>query len=162
MTDSGSSGDSNSELGFEVRESSIGGTGPFALQPFRKESRVHTFELGRVVTRKDPPRLEDDERPEHRTLVDGRFHVVHSPECYLNHSCDRNAYMRFTDAGLELLARRDISEGEELTIDYLIDNSGGGSWPCECGAARYRGMTCTSFFELPPEIQREYLPLLAL
>ena len=46
-------------------------------------------------------------------------------------------------------------------IDYLINNPGGDSWPCHCGAARCRGKTGVSFFTLPHEIQREYLPLLA-
>ncbi len=58
-------------------------------------------------------------------------------------------------------ARRTIAVGEEITVDYLINNPGGDSWPCSCGVARCRGVTGTSFFELPSEIQNEYYPLLA-
>ncbi len=56
-----------------------------------------------------------------------------------------------------------------LTIRFLsgmhaernIDNAGGDTWRCRCGAPRCRGVTGTSFFELPLSFQREYLPLLA-
>ena len=59
------------------------------------------------------------------------------------------------------MTRREVSAGSELTTDYLINNQGGDSWPCRCGAARCRGETGESFFSLPDEFQREYLPLLA-
>ena len=57
--------------------------------------------------------------------------------------------------------RPENEAGDELTLDYLINNSGGDSWPCHCGAVRCRGETARSFFHLPLEIQLEYLPLLA-
>ena len=59
------------------------------------------------------------------------------------------------------MARRSIDPGEELTLDYLINNEGGDSWACLCGAARCRGRTGVSFFDLPPMFRREYAPLLA-
>ena len=66
------------------------------------------------------------------------------------------------------LARREAPEAIEgfaasrgLAIDYLINNQGGDSWPCRCGADRCRGETGKSFFSLPDEFQRGYLPLLA-
>lgn len=45
--------------------------------------------------------------------------------------------------------------------DRYYNHSGGDSWACNCGAARCRGTTGYSFLTLPPEIQHEYLPLLA-
>ena len=65
------------------------------------------------------------------------------------------------DTSTRACVRRRISAGEEITVDYLINNPGGDSWPCQCGAARCRGMTGTSFFDLPVRFQREYFPLLA-
>jgi hypothetical protein len=56
------------------------------------------------------------------------------------------------------VTRRELVTGTELTIDYLINNQGGDSWPCRCGADRCRGETGKSFFSLPDEFQREYLP----
>ena len=59
------------------------------------------------------------------------------------------------------VARRDIQPGDEITCDYNVNITGGTAWPCHCGAARCRGTTVGDFFLLPPEIQREYRPLLA-
>jgi hypothetical protein len=63
--------------------------------------------------------------------------------------------------GAWLVARRDLAPGDEITCDYNINIAGGTSWPCHCGAARCRGETTGDFFSLPPDIQREYRPLLA-
>ncbi len=37
--------------------------------------------------------------------------------CYLNHSCDPNAIRK----GVDVYARRDIREGDEVTIDYRFN-----------------------------------------
>jgi hypothetical protein len=80
----------------------------------------------------------------------------------MNHSCDPNAYYDHSDETNTITrARRDIEAAEEITVDYLINNPGGDSWPCQCGSARCRGETGISFFHLPIGIQQEYLSLLA-
>ncbi len=79
----------------------------------------------------------------------------------MNHSCDPNAYYEFVESTQVAKARRRIDPGEEITVDYLINNAGGDSWRCHCGSARCRGFTGSSFFDLPTSFQREYLPLLA-
>jgi hypothetical protein len=145
----------------EVRESSIGGLGVFTTQALRPGELIREFELGREVTREKPLRLENGELPEHCPLIDGRFFLVGAPDRYFNHSCDPNVYKRFAGGRIEVVARRSIAAGDELTLDYLINNSGGDCWPCHCGAVRCRGETARSFFHLPLEIQLEYLPLLA-
>ncbi len=144
-----------------VRESAIDGLGVFALEPIRGGQVVRRFEIEREVTPDAPLRPERGERPEHCPCVDGRFLLVASPDRYLNHSCDPNAWLRFGEGGIHVVARRGVAAGEELTVDYLINNAGGDSWRCHCGAARCRGETGISFFTLPPDVQREYLPLLA-
>ena len=58
------------------------------------------------------------------------------------------------------MALRDVRPGEEITCDYIIDCHGGEVWQCNCGSARCRRTVVSSFFELPPEWQAEYLPLL--
>ena len=53
-----------------------------------------------------------------------------------NHSCDPNAEFR----GLDIVARRDIAAGEELTLDYaMIMNEQSEPFRCTCGAASCRG-----------------------
>ena len=144
-----------------VRPSHVGERGVFTLEHLQAHQIVCEFRLGREVTAESPLRPEFDERPEHCPLIDGHFYLVPPPERYLNHSCDPNVFLRFGTERIEVVARREVSADSELAIDYLINNQGGDSWPCRCGATRCRGETGQSFFSLPETIQREYLPLLA-
>jgi hypothetical protein len=143
-----------------VGESPAGGLGVFVLEPVAEGECIRTFEIEREVTADSPVRPEDGEHPDHCVFTAGRLWLVAKPERYVNHSCDPNAYLRVEGNVTEIVARRDIAAGCELTFDYLINNAGGNSWPCSCGAERCRGETGISFFTLPEEIQREYLPLL--
>jgi hypothetical protein len=43
---------------------------------------------------------------------------------------------------------------------YIINCHGGIVWRCRCGSERCRGVIPSSFFDLPTEVQMEYLPLL--
>lgn len=145
----------------EVRESPIGGRGVFTLVRQRGGRAISEFRVEREVTPDAPLRPEHDERPEHCPVIDGRTLLVASPERDVNHSCDPNSYLRYGSTGVDIVARRDIDRDGELTFDYLINNAGGNRWSCGCGVSRCRGETGKSFFTLPEEIQREYLPLLA-
>ena len=150
----------DSEAEVEVRESKIGGLGVFTLEPLAAGQAVREFGIEREVTADTPLRPELGELPEHCPLIDRRFFLVGVPDRYYNHSCDPNVYLRFGEQ-IDVVARREIVAGSELTLDYLINNEGGYSWPCHCGATRCRGSTERSFFALPELFQREYLPLLA-
>lgn len=150
-------------MGFEVviRPSPVGGLGLFCLASIPAGVVIREFILGREVTKAAPLRPEAGELPDHCPLIDGHFYLVEAPDRHFNHSCDPNCYKRFSDGRIDVIARRAIAADEELTIDYLINNSGGDSWPCRCGAARCRGATGSSFFALPLHFQLEYRPLLA-
>ena len=149
----------NAREGVRVGSSGIGGRGVFAARAFAAGERVRDVRIAREVTESEP--LGPDEDPQHAFLSDGRYLLVGAPDRYLNHSCDPNAYLRYVGDRIELVARRAIAAGAEITLDYLINNSGGDTWPCHCGAPRCRGRTAKSFFHLPDEVQREYRPLLA-
>jgi hypothetical protein len=144
-----------------VRESLVGGLGVFTLEALVAGQFVREFRLEREITADNPLRPEQGELPEHCPLINGRFCLVASPDRYLNHSCDPNAYLRFGSDSIDVVALRDVEPDSELTIDYLINNPGGDSWQCHCGAARCRGETGKSFFTLPESFQREYFRLLA-
>ena len=145
----------------EVRASPVGGLGIFARVALAAGERVREFVLGREVTAEAPLRPEHGELPEYCPLIDGRFYLVGFPDRHFNHSCDPNCYKRFGPERIDVMTRRAIEAGEELCFDYLINNPGGDSWPCSCGAERCRGMTGHGFFTLPEPIQREYRSLLA-
>jgi SET domain-containing protein len=145
--------------GVEVRESEGRGLGVFATRPFAGGERIRIVKIDREVTEDDP--LSPDDNPDHAFLSDGKFLLVGEPDRYLNHCCDPNAYVWYRGTDIDLMARRAIEAGEEITVDYLINNGGGHSWECTCGSPRCRGETAASFFDLPFDIQCEYYPLLA-
>ena len=143
----------------EVRASEERGLGVFALRPFIAGERIRVVNIEREVTDEQP--LGPHDNPDHAFLSDGKLLLVGEHDRYLNHSCDPNAWVRYHGETIELVARRAIGAGEELTVDYLINNAGGDRWECRCDVARCRRGSAISFFELPFDIQREYFPLLA-
>jgi len=56
----------------------------------------------------------------------------------INHSCDPNAWFE----GLNVTARRDIPQGEEICVDYAVlyaYDDQGPSFTCKCGSSICRG-----------------------
>jgi hypothetical protein len=147
--------------GVEARESPIEGLGVFATRDFKSGERISVVNVVREITDAAPLRPEAGERLEHCARPDGKLLLYGPPDRHLNHSCNPNAWERHSEDRIEIVARRPIARGDEVRVDYLINNSGGDSWPCNCGTPRCRGLTGFSFFTLPVELQREYLPLLA-
>ena len=73
---------------------------------------------------------------------------------FLNHSCEPVAGMK----GLTLIALRDIKEGDEITIDYSIQE-GDHLWEmkCDCKSNNCR-CTVRSVQFLPEKTFKKYLP----
>ena len=132
---------------YEIRGDSIAGYGIHAIRPlaqgeilFRGEERAH-----RIVTRRH---VEATWSPADRTLF-AQYAYPLSDEVFAlwdsdpmawapqNHSCDANT----TFDGLNVVARRPIAAGEELTVDYAeLLGEDGESFSCRCGAPSCRGM----------------------
>jgi hypothetical protein len=144
-----------------VSNSPIHGKGLFAAIRFRKGDRILQFDDSRAVTDEHPLRFEEGESPTCLgNLQGGKVIAMQAPECYLNHSCDPNSYAHSQGNWRYLIALRDIPAGEEITIDYAINNSTGYIGECNCGSQRCRGTLLGDFFQLPRELQVAYLPLL--
>ena len=148
------------ETDTEVRASAKEGLGLFARRTFTPIEFIHRVRFEREITKDSPLRTELGERFDHCAYPDGKVMLVAHPYRHLNHSCDPNAYYQYEGEIPIARARRFIAAGDEITVDYLINNPGGDRWPCRCGAARCRGQTGTSFFDLPRSFQEEYAPLL--
>ena len=144
-----------------VKPSSIEGLGLFACRPFEAGERVHRIKVVREVTAEAPLREELGERFDHCDYPDGKIVLIGLPSRHLNHSCDPNSYLRYEADGCYVVARRGIASGEEVTVDYNINISGGSAWPCHCGSGRCLGTVVGDFFLLPSTRQEEYRPLLA-
>lgn len=145
----------------EARPSPIEGLGLFALRAFRAGDRIRRINVVREITPEAPLREELGERADHCDYPDGKMVLLGHPDRCINHSCDPNAYVLYEADGCYFVARRDVGGSDEITCDYNVNIIGGTAWPCHCGAARCRGTVAGDFFLLPPEIQREYRPLLA-
>lgn len=145
----------------EVRPSPIEGLGLFARRSFIAGERIRKINVVREITPEVPLRPEHGERSDHCDYPDGKIVLIGFPDRHVNHSCDPNAWLRYTADGCELMARRAISSGAEITCDYEMNLTGGSSWPCHCGSARCRGRLAGDFFLLPIAILREYRPYLA-
>lgn len=145
-----------------VRDSRIEGLGIFAIRPLNEGEVIAPVPVLREVTQEAPIREELGERRDHCSYPDGKVLLVGFPVRHVNHSCDPNAWERFGEGtSSALVARRAIAAGEEITIDYAINTSGGDRWPCRCGARRCRGTVEGEFFNLSADLQREYRPFLA-
>jgi hypothetical protein len=112
----------------EVRESSIFGEGCFAAEPVAKGTIVCCFTLGaKVITEEeylDACRAEVLPLMRTGTRYAGKYFTVgneHEPYTFINHSFEPNLLCH---CGV-VLARRAISAGEEMTLDYryLIDET---------------------------------------
>jgi len=145
----------------EVRDSPIHGRGVFAVSEIPAGDLIREYNLIREITASSPLDPEQGEFVEHCTYLADRVFLVGPPDRFFNHSCDPSAYKRFQKSVIEIVARRDIAAGSEITHDYLINTHSGSTWSCRCGSVRCRGTMPASFFELPRATQLEYLPYLA-
>jgi SET domain-containing protein len=118
-----------------VRISPIAGKGIFTTKPIRRGETVWRLDM-------DEPRLTYDELrqlPEYeRSLAfqfEDRYIICHEGSEYMNHSCDPNTWWA---SDTELVARRDVAAGKELTYDYVsadVSPPWTAAWRCHCGAA---------------------------
>lgn len=141
-----------------VDDSPIEGTGVFAAVEFAAGDPILAIDDSCVVTNEEPLRDDEDER--YCDYPDGEVVLMQPPERYINHGCDPNAYVRSIGDTRYVLARRDVTVGEEITYDYRINGHGETTWECHCGSDRCSGTVHADFFELPRRRQLEYLPLL--
>jgi len=141
--------------GHELRSAAGGrGDGVFATPSFRAGETV----IVGIIER----RLEKNHS--HATQV-GRSEYVElaglGPK--VNHSCDPNCGIRINDSGApDLVARRFIARGEEVTFDYAMRNYSIEHFPsrCRCGSRICRGAV-TGWKDLPDERKRAYHGLVA-
>ncbi len=144
-----------SHAGYELSVSGDGrGEGVFATHRFRVGETVLVGEIER--------RLPGNHS--HATQLGLCEYVqVRGLGSKVNHSCDPNCGVRINDFGApDLVARRDIEPGEEITFDYAMRNYSIEHFPsrCRCGMATCRE-TVTGWKDLSPERKAAYRGLMA-
>ena len=151
----------NTDHPVTVRPSGIEGRGVFAARRFDTGDVILRIAHNSIVdSPEDIPESWRDLWHWIDNLPNGRLLLMDEPERYINASCDPTAYTRFTGDTCEVVARRPLHPGDEITTDYMITTHNEPAWPCRCGAPRCRIQNPTSFFELPDAFLREYEPLL--
>ena len=119
----------------EVRPSSIEGNGMFARQPIQ-EGEIVVIIGGTVMTEEEFQAYVQTVTRYNAVQIGEGMHLVDLPTSPggMNHSCDANLWMRDE---VTVVARRDISAGEELTQDYAFYTTNP-EWimkPCRCGSS---------------------------
>lgn len=144
-----------------VAESKIHGLGLFAMRDFAEGEIILPIDDSRSVDDDHPLRPELGEYSYHCDyLANGKTILMRPPERHINSCCDPNTYVKTINGIRHVVARKPIKVGEEITYDYIIDCHGGIVWQCNCGSSRCRSTIVSSFFELPLDLQLEYLPFL--
>jgi hypothetical protein len=70
------------------------------------------------------------------SVIDGQNILFKAPARFVNHSCNPNARGRDRHD----IAIRVIEAGEEITVDYLVEQVPGLNLECKCGASNCRGL----------------------
>lgn len=135
------------------------GKAVYAGQPFQKGQPIVLFR-GPIVHRDLLPA--SLQKAQDRFLQIDKTYFMGpsgSVDDLINHSCDPNTGLQFTEQGPLLMALRPIAIGDELTWDYsttIMDH--GWSMVCQCGAHNCRGII-GEFQAIPKPVQRAYAEL---
>ncbi|MAF34370.1 hypothetical protein CMO91_00830 [Candidatus Woesearchaeota archaeon] len=157
------------ELRVAIRETKGKGKGVYA---------IHNISAGQTILTNDVRKLkkyslkEVAQNPKLAKISDhcdyvgrGKYVFDFSPESFVNHCCEPNAYIEFSTIGrTKLIATRDIKRGEEITKDYAlsaIDQIRGAyqnmhywKMQCRCMSKKCRKTIHGDFFRMPLHFQK--------
>ena len=137
---------------FELRRSSIQGTGAFAVRDIPKDRRLIEYTGERITSQEASARYDDTRERRHHTFlfelgedacIDARD--TGSDARFINHSCEPNCEAIQEGDRIFIYAREDIPLGTELTYDYQyvidgpLDAATKKLYACKCGAPGCRG-----------------------
>lgn len=121
----------------EVKPSRIDGQGAFAAEAIPARRKIGEIRGEAVSVREARRRAKGMARIMIVELSDKRaIDASHStdPLRFTNHSCQPNAVLRIRQGRVEFYAMREVTPGEELTVDYG-ETHHEGKLRCRCGAA---------------------------
>ncbi len=126
---------------FEIRPSTIHGTGVFARVPMAAGTEVVEY-VGERLDKVESLRRREGGNIFVFTVtddfdIDGA--VDWNPARFINHSCAPNCEAQEGDERIWIVALRDIQIGEEFTFNYGYDLEAYEEHPCRCGAPECLG-----------------------
>lgn len=107
------------------KKSGIHGKGIFAGRNFKKGETVIKWKTHKETARKG----------KNASFVNEKFVLV-PMEARINHSCNPNTYL----SKFRYTAKRNISQGEEITTDYKKESWPGFKMKCNCGSKNCKGI----------------------
>ncbi len=154
-------------LFYEIKETKSKGKGVFISRSIKKGEYLFHLDLTLLQSytlNEISQNPELSQVAEHSDYIgNGKYVIDLSPPSYINHSCAPNCVVKMESISIKnVIALRDIMEGEELTVDYTLTAvdqfDGKGFWVlnCKCGSENCRGKVVGDFFTLPKEYQRKF------
>lgn len=144
----------------EVRKSGINKIGMFAKEHISKDEIVY-IKGGHILTRDE---LFSSTVINSYLPISDEYYMgattceeEESIKLYNNHSCDPNCGLH---GEITFVAIRDISPGEELTVDYAFIDNEDYSFECNCGSPLCRHIV-TGFDWRIEHLQKKYYPYFA-
>ncbi len=137
------------ENGYELRKTATKGEGIFATKPFKAGETVLIGLIKKVLDKNDSHATQIGEHTYARFA--GLFTKV-------NHSCSPACGVKVHKSGHHaLVAMKDISIDQEITLDYAMRNYTIDFFPgnCTCGSQQCRGKI-TGWKDLPEGKKQEY------
>jgi len=135
---------------YEVRQSTIQGTGVFAVRRIRPGQKIIEYAGERISNEEADGRYDDDNMERHhtflftldkKTVVDGNR--MGNDSRFINHSCDPNCEAVIEDGEIWIYALTNIQPGVELAYDYQYERTNDPKdeklYVCRCGSPKCRG-----------------------
>ena len=124
--------------------------GCFAIVPIAKGTRVIEY-VGEKITKAESLKR-CEENNQYIFALDDEFDVDGdvgwNPAKFINHSCAPNCEAELADGRIWIIARRQISIGEEVTFNYGYDLEDYKEHPCHCGSPNCAGyIVAEEFFD---------------
>jgi len=139
----------------EVRKSKVNGVGMFAKAPI-KAGEVTFVKGGHILRRSEM--FTSGVINSYFPISDDLFLAAKTKaeekgiKLYINHSCEPNCGIR---GEITFVAMRNISAGEELTVDYAMIDNEDYSIECKCGSENCRHVV-TGYDWKNKKLQKKY------
>jgi len=117
------------------KPSAIHGTGIFAMSKIPANEEFYLVPFN-DIRKQTAPRL--------TRIATGMFVCDEATLNWVNHSCEPNAELVIGQNRLTLRSTREINEGDEITVDYFLNEEQNNILVCNCGSSKCRHFFFTS------------------
>ena len=146
-------------MGIVVRSAGKKGKGVFSLKDFSPGQTILKLKHNKIVSSEVVSKLSYHYQNHMGYVGKGRYAIYKSPEKYINHSCEPNAYFKHINSFREnVVAIKPIKKDEEIVADYTLDSVDDWKMKCQCGAENCRKTVSGLFSSLNKATQKKYIP----